>query len=57
MNTLDKLNIAYTAPYAIGNMLSPRKAWEPIMPEMVRPFPLPIVFFISCIDFSPQKKN
>ena len=36
MNTLDKLNVAYTAPYAIGNILSPRKSFEPIMPEMVR---------------------
>ena len=36
MDTLDKINIAYTAPYAVCNIVSPRAAWEPIMPEMVK---------------------
>jgi|Transcript_1852 hypothetical protein len=31
---LDKIHIAYNAPYALGNMLAPG-AWEPIMPKMV----------------------
>lgn len=36
MDTLDKINIAYTVPYAVGNIVSPRAAWEPIMPEIVK---------------------
>ena len=36
MDTLDKINIAYTVPYAVGNIVSPRAAWEPIMPGMVK---------------------